>query len=75
VLDQEVRVAGEEVRPAEGVVVSACLVADEPLVVTVAGRGSHLIVTPSTPALGEFARHAEPYRSVLGDTLLELLSD
>jgi hypothetical protein len=54
VLDQEVRVAGEEVRPTEGVVVTACLVADEPLVVTVTGWGNHLTVTPSAPALGEF---------------------
>jgi hypothetical protein len=54
VLDQEVRVTGEEVRPAEGMVVTACLVADEPLVVTVTGGGSHLTVTPSAPALGEF---------------------
>jgi 3-methyladenine DNA glycosylase/8-oxoguanine DNA glycosylase len=53
-LDQEVRVAGEEVRPAEGVVVTACRVADEPLVVTVTGRGTHLTVTPSAAALGEF---------------------
>ena len=53
VLDQEVRVPGEEVRPAEGMVVTACLVADEPLVVTVTGRGSHLTVTPSASALGE----------------------
>jgi hypothetical protein len=54
VLDQEVRVAGEEVQPAEGMVVTACLVADEPLVVTVTGGGNHLTVTPSAPALGEF---------------------
>jgi 3-methyladenine DNA glycosylase/8-oxoguanine DNA glycosylase len=61
VLDQEVRVAGEEVRvageevgPAEGMVATACLVADEPLVVTVTGAGSHLAVTPSAPEVGEF---------------------
>ena len=36
-LDREVRVAGEEVQPAEGMVATACLVAGEPLVVTVTG--------------------------------------
>ena len=54
VLDQEVRVTGEEVRPAEGMVATACLVAEEPLVVTATGRGGHLAVTPPAPALGEF---------------------
>ncbi len=63
VLDQEVRVTGEEVRPAEGMVATACLVAEEPLVVTVTegpaggrrtGGGGHLAVTPPAPALGEF---------------------
>ena len=54
VLDQEVRVAGEEVRPAESMVATACLVADDPLVVTVTGRASQLTVKPSVPALGEF---------------------
>jgi 3-methyladenine DNA glycosylase/8-oxoguanine DNA glycosylase len=54
VLDQEVRVAGEEVRPAGGTVATPYLVADEPLAVTVSGGGSHLTVTPSAPALGEF---------------------
>jgi hypothetical protein len=54
VLDQEVRVAGEQVRPAEGMVVTPCLMADEPVVVTVTGRGSHLAVTPSAPVLSEF---------------------
>lgn len=54
VLDQEVRVTGEEVRPAEGTVATACLVAEEPLVVTVTGGGGHLAVTPPAPALGEF---------------------
>ncbi len=54
VLDQEVRVTGEEVRPADGMVATACLVADEPLVVTVTGGGGHLAVTPPAPALGEF---------------------
>jgi 3-methyladenine DNA glycosylase/8-oxoguanine DNA glycosylase len=53
VLDQEVRVTGEEVRLAEGTVATACLVADEPLVVTVTGGGGHLAVTPPAPALGE----------------------
>ena len=54
VLDQEVRVAGEEVRPAEGKVATACLVAGEPLVVTVTGGASQLTVKPSAPAAGEF---------------------
>jgi 3-methyladenine DNA glycosylase/8-oxoguanine DNA glycosylase len=54
VLDQEVRVTGEEVRPAEGLVATACLVAEEPLVVTVTGGGGHLAVTPPAPALVEF---------------------
>ena len=45
---------GEEVRLAEGKVVTPCLVADEPVVVTVTGGGSHLAVTPSTPVLREF---------------------
>ncbi len=63
VLDQEVSVTGEEVRPAEGMVATACLVAEEPLVVTVTeapaggrrtGGGGHLAVTPPAPALGEF---------------------
>jgi hypothetical protein len=54
VLDQEVRATGEEVRPAEGIVATACLVADEPLVVSVTATGSHLAVTPPVPALGDF---------------------
>ena len=45
---------GEEVRPAEGEVASACLVAGEPLVVTVTGGASQLTVKPSAPAAGEF---------------------
>ena len=45
---------GEEVRLAEGTVATPCLMADEPLVVTVRGGGSHLAVTPSAPAPGEF---------------------
>ena len=45
---------GEEVRLAEGTVATACLMADEPLVVTVRGGGSHLAVTPSAPAPREF---------------------
>lgn len=53
VLDQEVRLAGEEVRPAEGVIATPWLVADEPLVVTVTAAGSQLAVTPSMPGLGE----------------------
>jgi len=53
VLDQEVRLAGEEIRPTEGMVVTPCLVADEPVVVTVTGRGSQLAVTPSAAGLGE----------------------
>jgi hypothetical protein len=55
VLDQEVRVTGEEVRPAEGMVATACLVAGEPLVVTVTGGAGQLTVKPSAPASGEFA--------------------
>ena len=54
VLDQEVRVTGEEVRPGEGMVAAACLVAGEPVVVTVTGGGGHLAVTPPVPVLGEF---------------------
>jgi hypothetical protein len=54
VLDQEVRLAGEEVRPAEGMVVTPYLVADEPVTVSVTAAGSQLAVTPSAPALGEF---------------------
>ena len=58
VLDQEVRLTGEEVRPAEGpaggMVVTPCLVADEPLIVTVTGTASQLAVMPSAPVLGEF---------------------
>ena len=54
-LDQEVRVTGEEVRLAEGMVVTACLVANEPLVVAVTGGESQPSVKPSGPALGEFA--------------------
>ena len=46
--------AGEEVQPAEGLVATACLVADEPLVVTVTGGESRLTVQPSAAALGEF---------------------
>ena len=46
--------AGEEVRPADGMVSTPCLVADEPLVVTVTDGGSHLTVNPSVPATGEF---------------------
>ena len=38
---------GEEVQPAEGMVATACLVADEPLVVTVTGGESRLTVQPS----------------------------
>lgn len=52
VLDQEVRVAGEEVRPAEGVLATPYLLADGPLAVTVRAAGSHLAVTPSAPVLG-----------------------
>ena len=54
VLDREVRVTGEEVRPAEGMVATACLVADEPVVITVTGGESQLTVKPSAPAPGEF---------------------
>jgi 3-methyladenine DNA glycosylase/8-oxoguanine DNA glycosylase len=54
VLEHEVRLAGEEVRPAEGMVLTPCLEADEPVVVTVTARGSQLAVTPSAPVLGEF---------------------
>jgi hypothetical protein len=54
VLDQEVRATGEEVRLGEGIVATACLVADEPLVVSVTATGSHLAVTPPVPALGDF---------------------
>jgi 3-methyladenine DNA glycosylase/8-oxoguanine DNA glycosylase len=53
VLDQEVRLAGEDVRPAEGVIATPFLVADGPLIVTVAVAGSQLAVTPSAPELGE----------------------
>jgi 3-methyladenine DNA glycosylase/8-oxoguanine DNA glycosylase len=53
VLDQEVRLAGEEVRPADGVLATPCLRADGPLVVTVTAAGSHLTVTPSKPELAE----------------------
>jgi hypothetical protein len=56
VLDQEVRVTGEEVRPAEGMVSTACLVAEEPPVVTVTGGESHLVVTPPAPARAEAAK-------------------
>jgi 3-methyladenine DNA glycosylase/8-oxoguanine DNA glycosylase len=54
VLDQEVRVTGEEVRLAEGQVATACLVAGEPLVVTVTGGASQLTVKPFAPAAGDF---------------------
>lgn len=54
VLDQEVRLAGEDVRPAEGVIATPLLLSDKPLVVTVTAGGSHLVVMPSEPALGEF---------------------
>ena len=50
VLDQEVRVTGEKVRLAEGQVATACLVAGEPLVVTVTGGKSQLTVKPSGSA-------------------------
>lgn len=50
VLDREVRVAGEEVRPAEGMVATAYLLADEPVVITVTGGESQLTVQPSAPA-------------------------
>jgi hypothetical protein len=53
VLDQEVRLAGEEVRPADGVIATPYLLPDGPLVISVRAAGSHLAVTPSTPALGE----------------------
>ena len=53
VLDQEVRVTGEKVRLAEGQVATACLVAGEPLIVTVTGGTSQLTVKPSA-APGEF---------------------
>jgi 3-methyladenine DNA glycosylase/8-oxoguanine DNA glycosylase len=52
-LDQEVRVAGEDVRPAEGKLATPCLVADEPLVVTVTSDGDRLAVTPARAVLGE----------------------
>ncbi len=52
VLDQEVRLAGEEVRLAEGMIGTPCLLADGPLVVTVTAAGSQLAVTPGTPELG-----------------------
>ena len=45
---------GEEVRPAEGMVAAACLVADEPQVVTVTREGGCLAVTPAAAAVGEF---------------------
>ena len=54
VLDQEVRLVGEEVRLADGVVATPYLLADEPLVVTVTAGGSHLAVKPAAPVLGEF---------------------
>jgi 3-methyladenine DNA glycosylase/8-oxoguanine DNA glycosylase len=54
VLKQEVRLVGEEVHPADGMVVTPCLVADDPLVVTVTGSGSQLAVTPAAPLVGEF---------------------
>ncbi len=53
VVDQEVRVAGEEIRPADGVIATPYQLADGPLVVTVRARGGQLAVTPSVPALGE----------------------
>ena len=53
VVDREVRVAGEEVRPADGAIATPYLLADGPLVVTVRARGGQLAVTPSIPALGE----------------------
>jgi 3-methyladenine DNA glycosylase/8-oxoguanine DNA glycosylase len=53
VLDQEVRLTGEEVRPAGGVLATPCLLADRPLVVTVTAAGSQLAVMPSAPELGE----------------------
>lgn len=49
--------AGEEVRPAEGMVATAYLLADEPVVITVTGGGSQLIVQPSAPAPVEFVAH------------------
>lgn len=54
VLDQEVRLPGEEVRPADGVIATPYLLADEPLVVSIQAAGSHLAVRPLAPALGEF---------------------
>lgn len=54
VLDQEIRLAGEEVRLVDGVVATPCLLADEPLVFTVAAGGSHLAVRPAAPVVGEF---------------------
>jgi hypothetical protein len=52
VLDQEVRLTGEEVSPAEGVISTAYLESDKPLVATVTADRSQLAVTPSAPALG-----------------------
>ena len=50
VLDQEVRVTGEKVRLAEGQVATACLVAGEPLIVTVTGGTSQLTVRAVHPS-------------------------
>ena len=52
VLDQEVRLTGEDVEPTAGVIVSPCLLADQPLVVTVTAGEAGLEVLPGVPALG-----------------------
>jgi 3-methyladenine DNA glycosylase/8-oxoguanine DNA glycosylase len=53
VLEQEVRQAGEDVRPAEGAIATAYPESDAPLVVTVRAAGSQLAVTPAAPGPGE----------------------
>lgn len=53
VLAREVRLTGEDVRLADGVVATPYLLADGPLAVTVGADGPHLAVTPSAPWLGE----------------------
>ncbi len=51
VLDQEVRLPGEEVRAADGLIATPCLLGDQPVPVTVRSRGPGLAVTPAQPAL------------------------
>ena len=54
VLDHEVRLVGEDVRPAEGSVATACWLTHDPLVITVTGPERQLAMSPAADAVSEF---------------------